>query len=611
MSALWSLKKVTLDGPRRPRLERASLEILKGRTAILGESGAGKTSLLNLLVGFERPSFGIVTSSIPKSSRLPVFWSPADGGLWPHLSKRDHLRFVAPAETDIEALLAAFDLGTTASEKVQQLSAGERSRLSLARALAADSEVLVLDEPLVHVDPARLDRYWEFVRTWCDDRGTSIVFSSHQPDVILAQAEHAVVLHDGQVQFTGAIGELYEHPQTERLGWSLGPVNWLEPSAVRTWLGLSVDRPIALRPERMTVAEPDGDQSASASAEVVETTTRSGGCDVLTLRHDNGERRIFHVRADADRAPVGARVLLRAIVALLIAVCLPGCWSGEAAEPQIHVSKVDSWALPNEGPKIPAPRGLHIAPNGDLMVLDDAGRLMVYDDNDHSLKHKWWMPEYTVGRPEGLWVMLDGRIAIADTHYHRVVFMRQDGTVESMIGEEGTGPGQFIFPETCIQDPAGHLYVCEYGGNDRVQRFSADGKFELAFGSFGTGEGQFQRPTGLVWHDHKVYVCDAVNNRVQVFTEDGKFERVLADAQTTALYYPYDMAISPEGELYVVEFGPGRVTKLSLDGKLLGRFGKAGRQTGEFWTPWGVAVTQNGKVYVGDTGNRRLVELQL
>jgi DNA-binding beta-propeller fold protein YncE len=155
------------------------------------------------------------------------------------------------------------------------------------------------------------------------------------------------------------------------------------------------------------------------------------------------------------------------------------------------------------------------------------------------------------------------------------------------------------------------LYVCEYGGNDRVQRFSADGKFELAFGSFGTGEGQFQRPTGLVWRDHKVYVCDAVNNRVQVFTEDGKFERVLADAQTAGLYYPYDMAISPEGELYVVEFGPGRVTKLSLEGKLLGRFGKAGRRTGEFWTPWGVAVTQNGKVYVGDTGNRRLVELQL
>ena len=98
---------------------------------------------------------------------------------------------------------------------------------------------------------------------------------------------------------------------------------------------------------------------------------------------------------------------------------------------------------------------------------------------------------------------------------------------------------------------------------------------------------------------------------MQRFSEDGEFEAVLADAQTAGLYYPYDMAISPTGELYVAEFGSGRVTKLSLEGKLLGRYGTAGRDVGQFWTPWGVAVAPDGRVFVADTGNRRLVELKL
>jgi tripartite motif-containing protein 2/3/tripartite motif-containing protein 71 len=71
------------------------------------------------------------------------------------------------------------------------------------------------------------------------------------------------------------------------------------------------------------------------------------------------------------------------------------------------------------------------------------------------------------------------------------------------------------------------------------------------------------------------------------------------------------MAASPAGELYIAEFGYGRVTKLARDGTLLGRYGSVGRDVGQFWTPWGVAVAGDGRVFVADTGNRRLVELRL
>ncbi len=298
------------------------------------------------------------------------------------------------------------------------------------------------------------------------------------------------------------------------------------------------------------------------------------------------------------------------LIALSLMVPLAGCFGPATGDVQLPVKEIAAWQIPADEARLPTPRGLFVARNGDLYVLDDAGRFLIYD-RDHQLLRITWMPEYSVGRAEGLWQMLDGRVAVADTHYNRIVLLNPDGSCERMFGARGTGPGEFTFPETVVQDPQGRLYVCEYGGNDRIQRFSADGEFQLAFSSFGTDPGQVQRPTGLVWHDHKIYVCDAVNNRVQRFSEDGQFEAVLADAQTAGLYYPYDMAITPAGELLVAEFGSGRVTKLSLEGKLIGRYGTAGRDVGQFWTPWGVATAADGRIFVADTGNRRLVELKL
>src|SRR5213595_1285740 len=79
---LWTLSQVSL-GPAR--LEGISLAIEHGVTAIIGWSGAGKTSLLNLLVGFERPDRGAITGA-PR-----VAWVPQNGGLWPHCTAREHL----------------------------------------------------------------------------------------------------------------------------------------------------------------------------------------------------------------------------------------------------------------------------------------------------------------------------------------------------------------------------------------------------------------------------------------------------------------------------------------------------------------------------------------
>ncbi len=217
MTPLFRLEHVSLAGPKRPRLSGVTLDITPGITVIVGPSGAGKTSLLNLLAGFERPDSGRVSFSGPPGNRLPLFWSPADGGLWPGVSLHDHIQLVLPGSPDkivVQEWLRRFDLDAVAATRVEELSAGERSRLCVARALAADAAVLLLDEPLVHVDRARAPRYWNVIREVCQSTGTSLISSSHDPDLWRPHADRVIGLENGQVAFDCAPAEVpreFEH----------------------------------------------------------------------------------------------------------------------------------------------------------------------------------------------------------------------------------------------------------------------------------------------------------------------------------------------------------------------------------------------------------------
>ena len=127
---LWQLDFVSLAPAR---LCEITLAIPRGITAVLGWSGAGKTSLLDLLVGFEKPDTGTIVGAVR------VAWVPQNGGLWPHCTAREHLEIARRSGGGIDELLAAFDLLEKAGAFPGQLSEGEQSRLAVARALAADS----------------------------------------------------------------------------------------------------------------------------------------------------------------------------------------------------------------------------------------------------------------------------------------------------------------------------------------------------------------------------------------------------------------------------------------------------------------------------------------
>jgi ABC-type multidrug transport system ATPase subunit len=602
-SPLWQLDDISLAGRGRPRLDRLTLEVPSGITAIMGPSGAGKTSLLNLLVGFDRPDLGSVRRVAPHAaaSRLPLFWAPPDDGLWPHLTVREHLAAVASSDSNVAALLRQFDLEPLAAAFPDRLSEGERSRLSVVRAVASGAAVLVLDEPLANVDRVRAGDYWQHLRHYCHDRDASVVFASHDPTTVLREAGQLICLHEGRLVWQGAVSELYDRPPSRLLGDYLGPVNWFDSDDAAAWLGHDHDAPLGVRPERLQLL-PAGDgplvvEESRGCGSIVQTEVRDARTGAI--------RQLVHCPASALHA--GMRVALTATLALCLAVVSAGC--GSSAEGRtIPLTVARTHSLPVVGASLPTPRALACTPRDELLVLDDKGRVVVYDATGR-LDRSWEMPAHDIGNPEGLVMLRNGNIAVADTHYHRVVIFDAQGGVVDMFGEEGEGPGQFIFPADVAQDPDGFLYVSEYGGNDRVQKFTETGAFIVQFGTVGTGPGQFQRASGLLWHEQSLFVADAINNRVQAFRDDGTFLRVVTDAAPGALEYPYEVALAADRSLYVVEYKAGRVTQLTLEGKVLGRYGETGRGVGQFWTPWGLAVMSDGRILVADTGNRRIVEL--
>jgi iron(III) transport system ATP-binding protein len=230
MGGMLQINRLTVSGGTRDRLHDVCVTIPLGRTALVGYSGAGKTSLLNVLAGFEKPDRGSVkwTASKTDSERLPLYWIPQNGGLWPQMTATQHLTTVSQNAECADEILSLLNLSHRQLAYPGELSEGERSRLSLGRALASRAAVLLMDEPLSHVDPVRKPEFWNVIRTWVEREGISIVFSCHEPDIVLKHSEHVVCLQDGQVVHSGRTTDLYHQPPSRMVGEFVGALNWFE-----------------------------------------------------------------------------------------------------------------------------------------------------------------------------------------------------------------------------------------------------------------------------------------------------------------------------------------------------------------------------------------------
>ncbi len=323
---------------------------------------------------------------------------------------------------------------------------------------------------------------------------------------------------------------------------------------------------------------------------------------------------VFVVFAGVVVLLLRASVLRRRAAVLLAAlvVAAGGCGeSGRDGAPEV----VGAFGRTGAGPgEFLYPRAAELAHDGSLFVVDKTGRIQRLDADGQCLGIMQ-MPLIDAGKPTGMSLHEDGRLFVADTHYHRVTIFAPEGELLGEFGEYGEAEGCFIYPTDVAFAPDGRIFVSEYGGNDRVSAFTGDGDFLFSFGSPGSAEGQFARPSALCIDEprERLYVADACNHRIGVYNLEGQLLSYIGSAGRGPgqLRYPYDLALTADGTIVVCEYGNNRIQLFSPDGKSLAVYGQAGRQLGQLAFPWGVSVDARCRAYVVDAGNNRIQVWQL
>jgi len=174
--------------------------------AIIGPNGAGKTTLLSILAGVQQADSGTIQA--PGGGVGRVGWVPQHAAVYSKLTVAENLRLFARLEqvgdpdATVEQMLEQTDLAARAHDELGRLSGGNRQRVNIAVGLLADPAVLLLDEPSAALDPRQRQRLWAFITT-LTDRGTSVVFATHDIAEAERHADRVLVLADGELLFDG------------------------------------------------------------------------------------------------------------------------------------------------------------------------------------------------------------------------------------------------------------------------------------------------------------------------------------------------------------------------------------------------------------------------
>ena len=255
------------------------------------------------------------------------------------------------------------------------------------------------------------------------------------------------------------------------------------------------------------------------------------------------------------------------------------------------------------------PRAAAIGPNRHIYIVDKAGRIQALTQTGEFVLD-WRTPEIDAGKPTGIGIAPDGTVYAADTHYARVLYYSPEGQLQGQFGTFGEGPGQFRLPTDVAVDAAGFIYVSEYGGNDRVSKFTPQHEYLFSFGGHDAGDASMERPQSLlVAPDRTLWIADACNHRICHFDLEGQFLGSFGrpGQKLGELWFPYNVDRLSDGTLVVSEYGNNRVQRFDpRNGESLGVWGAAGRRPGQLAYPWALAVGEEDHVLVIDSGNNRV-----
>ncbi len=203
-----------------------------GVTALFGPSGAGKTSVINMVAGLMRPDAGRISvngSCLFDSQRrinLPteqrrIGYVFQDGRLFPHLSVRSNLTYgmaLTPPDrryVTFDAVVDLLGIGHLLDRRPARLSGGEKQRVAIGRALLTSPAMLLMDEPLAALDAPRKAEVLPFIMRLSREFATPILYVSHMMDEILNLADHLVIMDAGRVAASGTLENLLSEPDLQ------------------------------------------------------------------------------------------------------------------------------------------------------------------------------------------------------------------------------------------------------------------------------------------------------------------------------------------------------------------------------------------------------------
>ncbi|SEM32692.1 spermidine/putrescine transport system ATP-binding protein [Roseovarius azorensis] len=241
MTKAVSVRGITKRYGKFVALDDVSLDIEQGEfLSLLGPSGAGKTTILRMIAGFDRPDTGEIRIMDRNIVDLPSHKRPVntvfqDYALFPHMSVADNVAYGLRQDRvrgedrriRVREALDMVEMTSMAHRRPDELSGGQQQRVALARALVKRPSILLLDEPLGALDRRLRQQMQIELKTLQRETGIAFVLVTHDQDEALAMSDRIVVTRHGRIEQAGTPSDLYDYPRTAFVADFMGSQNFL------------------------------------------------------------------------------------------------------------------------------------------------------------------------------------------------------------------------------------------------------------------------------------------------------------------------------------------------------------------------------------------------